>query len=215
MNLKIDNLKDNSKIGSRRSEIKYDITNFSEEFFISKFKLKEIYQKRKITSIYYDTKYLDFYNLSQEGILPRKKVRIRFYNIGEYNLEIKSQDFYSKIKKIIKLKNIEDLNYHLLDNGITQQLKPKINVNFIRRYFLSTVGRITIDRDINYSICNSGSIFEIRNKIISNQKILEIKYENINDKIPVSFRGIELKEQRNSKYCNGIDLLYKKLYPYL
>ena len=215
MNLKIDNLKDNSKFGSRRSEIKYDITNFSEEFFISKFKLKEIYQKRKITSIYYDTKYLDFYNLSQEGILPRKKVRIRFYNIGEYNLEIKSQDFYSKIKKIIKLKNIEDLNYHLLDNGITQQLKPKINVNFFRRYFSSTVGRITIDRDINYSICNSDSIFEIRNKIISNQKILEIKYENINDKIPVSFRGIELKEQRNSKYCNGIDLLYKKLYPYL
>lgn len=208
MNLKIDNLKDNSKFGSRRSEIKYDITNFSEEFFISKFKLKEIYQKRKITSIYYDTKYLDFYNLSQEGILPRKKVRIRFYNIGEYNLEIKSQDFYSKIKKIIKLKNIEDLNYHLLDNGITQQLKPKINVNFFRRYFSSTVGRITIDRDINYSICNSDSIFEIRNKIISNQKILEIKNNKINDKIPFSFRDIELKEQRNSKYCNGINLLY-------
>ncbi len=215
MNLKIDNLKDNSKFGSRRSEIKYDITSFSEEFFISKFKLKEIYQKRKITSIYYDTKYLDFYNLSQEGILPRKKVRIRFYNLGEYNLEIKSQDFYSKIKKIIKLKNIEDLNYHLLDNGITQQLKPKINVNFFRRYFSSIVGRITIDSDINYSICNSSSIFETRNKIISNQKILEIKYDNINDKIPVSFGSIELKEQRNSKYCNGIDLLYKKLYPYL
>ena len=39
MDFRLNNLENNNKSGSRRSEIKYDITNFSEEFFISKFKL--------------------------------------------------------------------------------------------------------------------------------------------------------------------------------
>ncbi len=204
-----------NSIGTRRSEIKYDISNFSEEFFISNYRLREIFKGRYINSIYYDNKNLDFYHLSQEGIVPRKKVRIRFYNPDEYFLEIKSQDLYSKLKKTIKISNINDINHHLIENGIRQKLKPNIKVNFYRRYFKSLVGRITIDSKISYSICDSNNFLEDRNKVISNQKILEIKFQNINNKIPFSFKGIELKEQRNSKYCNGIDLIFKKLYPNL
>ena len=89
-----------NSIGTRRSEIKYDISNFSEEFFISNYRLREIFKGRYINSIYYDNINLDFYHLSQEGIVPRKKVRIRFYNPDEYFLEIKSQDLYSKLKKL-------------------------------------------------------------------------------------------------------------------
>ena len=204
-----------NSIGTRRSEIKYDISNFSEEFFISNYRLREIFKGRYINSIYYDNINLDFYHLSQEGIVPRKKVRIRFYNPDEYFLEIKSQDLYSKLKKTIKISNINDINHHLIENGIRQKLKPNIKVNFYRRYFKSLVGRITIDSKISYSICDSNNFLEDRNKVISNQKILEIKFQNINNKIPFSFKGIELKEQRNSKYCNGIDLIFKKLYPNL
>jgi len=213
MNLKNDTFKKLiSKKGSRRSEIKYDISNFSEEFFVKNYCLKEIYQGRQITSIYYDNQELDFYHLSQEGILPRKKVRIRYYKPDEYFLEIKSQDYYSKMKKTIKIQNIDDLNFYLLENGIRQMLKPNIKVNFYRRYFKSLVGRITIDSQINYSISDPNNLLMERNKVVTNQKILEIKFDNINDKIPFSFKDIELKEQRNSKYCNGIDIIYKKLY---
>ena len=210
MKLKILNQNKNihQKNFERRSEIKYDITNFSEEFFINKFKLKEIYSKREITSIYFDTNNFDFYHLSQEGILPRKKVRIRYYVKGKYNLEIKFQDYNSKIKRIIKLIDIKNINNYLLKNGIRESLRPIITVNFKRRYFLSYAGRITIDKDINYSHCDHNSMLDTRGTIISNQKILEIKNDNINDKIPYSFRDTELKEQRNSKYCNGVNLLY-------
>ena len=67
---------------------------------------------------------------------------------------------------------------------------------------------MTIDKDLNYSICSQKSFFEGMRKITSNQKILEIKNDDINDKVPYSFSDIELKEQRNSKYCNGIEHLY-------
>ena len=196
------------KSSQRRSEIKYDISNFSEEFFINKYNLKEIYSKREITSIYFDTKEFDYYHLSQEGILPRKKVRIRYYELGKYNLEIKLQDYNSKIKKIIKLINIENINDYLLENGVKEILNPTVTVNFSRRYFSCFAGRVTIDKDLNYSRCNPNSIFDTKGTIISNQLILEIKNDNINDKVPYSFSDIELKEQRNSKYCNGVNLLY-------
>ncbi len=196
------------KSSQRRSEIKYDISNFSEEFFINKYNLKEIYSKREITSIYFDTREFDYYHLSQEGILPRKKVRIRYYELGKYNLEIKLQDYNSKIKKIIKLINIENINDYLLENGVKEILNPTVTVNFSRRYFSCFAGRVTIDKDLNYSRCNPNSIFDTKGTIISNQLILEIKNDNINDKVPYSFSDIELKEQRNSKYCNGVNLLY-------
>ena len=40
---------------------------------------KELYPKRKISSIYFDNKYLDMYKDSEEGTIPRKKIRIRSY----------------------------------------------------------------------------------------------------------------------------------------
>jgi len=166
-------LTENKKINNynssnRRSEIKYDISNFSEEFIINKFNLKELYPQREITSIYFDTNDFKYFYLSQEGILPRKKIRIRFYNIENYNLEIKYQDFNSKIKKVIKSIHLDSLHNYFIQNGIKDKLYPKIRINYLRRYFSSKVGRITIDRDINYSFCDKFSIFTIRAKQIAN-----------------------------------------------
>ena len=161
MNTKNENKNTKINLSSlRRSEIKYDITNFSEEFIINKYNLKELYPKREITSIYFDTNEFEYFHLSQEGILPRKKVRIRFYNKGSYNLEIKFQDFNSKIKKVIKSIDIKNINNFFLQNGIKEILKPKIIVNFSRKYFTTHAGRVTIDKDLNYSICKQKSFFE-------------------------------------------------------
>ena len=40
---------------------------------------KELYPKREISSIYFDNKNLDMYKESEDGTLPRKKIRIRNY----------------------------------------------------------------------------------------------------------------------------------------
>ena len=43
-------------------------------------KFKEIFDKRIVNSIYYDNINLQMYDNSIEGIVPRKKIRIRYYD---------------------------------------------------------------------------------------------------------------------------------------
>ena len=45
-----------------------------------KTKFKKIISDQIIESLYFDTKKLDFFNLSEEGVTPRLKVRIRGYD---------------------------------------------------------------------------------------------------------------------------------------
>ena len=46
----------------------------------SNFFFRNHHPSRQVNSIYFDTPKLDFYTASEEGILPRKKIRIRWYN---------------------------------------------------------------------------------------------------------------------------------------
>ena len=68
---------------SFRKEKKYKLTASDQKILknnlINK-GMKLLYPKREINSIYLDTKSLDFYLNSEEGVLPRKKIRIRWYN---------------------------------------------------------------------------------------------------------------------------------------
>ena len=47
--------------------------------FISKKSPQKLFTPRKIESLYFDNVNLDMYNDSVEGIVPRKKIRIRKY----------------------------------------------------------------------------------------------------------------------------------------
>ena len=60
---------------------------------------KILYPSRKINSIYFDNQNFSMYNHSIEGIVPRKKIRIRIYN----------QEFKSckDVKKKIKITAVE------------------------------------------------------------------------------------------------------------
>ena len=54
----------------------------------------KLFPKRNIISIYFDNSNLSLYNDAIEGIVPRKKIRLRTYNNStnshkNYNLEIK------------------------------------------------------------------------------------------------------------------------------
>ena len=86
-----------------RIELKFDITKYSFSKIINKYNLFKIYPERIVNSIYYDTKNLDLYNDSEEGITPRKKFRVRSYNNDlSKNFEIKQSLSYSRKKTIIK-----------------------------------------------------------------------------------------------------------------
>jgi len=192
----------------RRVEIKYDITDYPTSLIINKLSLKEIFRERAINSLYYDTLDFEYYRLSHEGIVPRKKVRIRYYKKKELFLEIKKQDFLSKFKILEKLKDYRDINKSLNKLGIFEKLIPVIQVSYNRRYFQSNFGRITIDSDISFNKfnCDSSIYFSRQRKSI--QKILEIKNQNLGEFGLMSFSKLNLKNIRNSKYCIGIEEIF-------
>jgi len=142
---------------SFRKEKKFRVT-FNEYYYfqsllISK-GMKPLFDIRTVNSIYFDTKILDMFNLSEEGVLPRKKIRIRWYNdLKQFSLETKISSIEGRFKKTEKLIEVHDINdvlsYISFDNDLGI-LSPSLLVTYERLYFLIGDMRITFDQNINY-----------------------------------------------------------------
>ena len=106
---------DFKKEKQKRHEIKFLINQQEQKNFITKNNLTKIFPDRIVESIYFDTKNLQFFNLSEEGVTPRFKIRLRGYN-GEdlNNLEVKTTNNYHREKVIFK--NFTYDNYELHNN---------------------------------------------------------------------------------------------------
>ena len=199
----MDLFKDNQK----RYEIKFLINSKEKRELIDKNQLKKLFPDRIVESVYFDTKDLQFFNLSEEGITPRFKIRIRGYNNKKLdNLEIKTTNNYHREKVVIK--NFIFDNYELHKNlkkiGIKQTVQKKIRIKYLRSYYkLENVGRITLDRNIEFLSPNEN--FHNSKKI--KQNILEVKVQRENIDKNFIEKIINLKETRFSKYCIGINCL--------
>ena len=199
----MDLFKDNQK----RYEIKFLINSKEKRELIDKNQLKKLFPDRIVESVYFDTKDLQFFNLSEEGITPRFKIRIRGYNNKRLdNLEIKTTNNYHREKVVIKnfIFDNHELHKNLKKIGIKQTKKKKIRIKYLRSYYkLENVGRITLDRNIEF--LSPEESFHNSKKI--KQNILEVKVQR--EKIDKNFieKIINLKETRFSKYCIGINCL--------
>ena len=203
-----------------RREKKYNLNKIS----LLKF-LKENYffftSSRLINSIYFDTLKEKFHEDGEEGIIPRKKVRIRWYGSGllspnNCNLEIKKTLLKEKIKfsqpwkyinkdnKTKEFKNLTTEKNKILD----KKLYSKLYICYRRYYFENaSQERITYDDKICFNRIN----FEIKNfqfniikRIYSPKCITEIKYKNIN-----SLKQFETEffPIRYSKYSEGMNVI--------
>ncbi len=191
----------------KRFEIKFDVTNVNLSKILSTFHLSYLYPQRMITSIYYDTKNIKYFNDSEEGIIPRRKVRIRSYdNQISSNLEVKETMVDYRKKFVFKNIDNRHINYHLKKNLIyDDNLTPIIKVVYLRKYYMCTFGRVTYDHNLRYFDLNSGKF----SPIISNKKILELKNENVDLKNKF-IENCFLKNIRFSKYCDGVNLFLNK-----
>ena len=68
--------------------------------------MSSLYPKRKINSQYFDTKNLKMFQDSEEGVLPRKKIRVRWY--FKKNIFLKRRfhplkEDLNNLKKLIKI----------------------------------------------------------------------------------------------------------------
>ena len=195
------------KNNQKRYEIKFLINSKEKRELIDKNQLKKLFPDRIVESVYFDTKDLQFFNLSEEGITPRFKIRIRGYNNKKLdNLEIKTTNNYHREKVVIK--NFIFDNYELHKNlkkiGIKQTVQKKIRIKYLRSYYkLENVGRITLDRNIEF--LSPEESFHNSKKI--KQNILEVKVQRENIDKNFIEKIINLKETRFSKYCIGINCL--------
>lgn len=166
---------------------------------------KELYPKRKISSQYFDNEKLELFNDSEEGILPRKKIRIRHYPWEDKieSLEIKTSSLEGRFKTTRKLAPDEADNMKGQGLFDTQYglVKPLVQVEYQREYYTYQGIRITLDSEIEY-------MFPGRKKQVKfdRWKIVEIKapFETGMDFLN---NLISNPRRRFSKYSNAVNEL--------
>jgi hypothetical protein len=165
--------------------------------------MKELYPSRVINSCYFDNDNLTLFHESEEGVMPRKKIRIRWYDkVMSFTKEIKTSSIegrFKSLKKNPKLKHLDDvLNSQYFDSsyGI---LKPSLLVSYERQYFSFKLLRITFDRNISYRYLKYSS--EVIRK--ENETVMEVK-------TPIDCSDDYIKSiitqptERFSKYSRGL-----------
>ena len=127
-----------------------------------------IFPSRQITSIYYENINFDIYKDSLEGVVPRKKIRIREKFDNLYLEEkIKLPDGkYKTSKKINDIPNvIHDKSY-----GIVKKI---CKITYSRSYLSNGKIRLTLDSDLKFENLINRYVFNMNNNIILEYKILD------------------------------------------
>ncbi len=171
--------------------------------------MSELHQPRIIKSCYFDNSIFSSYHDSEEGVVPRKKVRIRWYNnTFSFIKETKFSSVEGRYKYSEKIRDISTpidiLKLNYFDNHYGH-LSPKLNITYQREYYLYKNLRITFDQNINYSLINS----KVINSVYDNECVMEVK-------VPIDFNDDIIEKiiyqptTRFSKYSRGL-LLTKLL----
>jgi hypothetical protein len=191
---------------SFRKEKKYLVNNFQFHELknnLLKIGMLNLYDKRQINSIYFDSMDYKMFHDSEEGVLARKKIRIRWYNsTNKYSYEEKISSIEGRYKKVKVLNDISRTDQILKHRPIDQSygsLYPSIKVTYERTYYLLNDMRITFDRNIIYkNLCNDNQV-EYRDP----KCVVEIK-------VPINMSDDYIKKHmpqptsRFSKYCRGV-----------
>ena len=179
-----------------RFERKYWLDTNKSSIFKNILKSKqfnEIYKKRRVMSLYFDTLNFKFFRENIEGVGNRIKPRLRWYQGIQENkpdeinarLEIKKKIGFVGNKlnfKIGKYKNIYELIKSInqfdfqekISNIVNIQVFPILITSYDREYYLSKdkLFRSTIDTNLKVS-----SVKNISHKIPMFKDIMELKYD--------------------------------------
>ena len=175
--------------------------------WLSKNNAKVLYPQRVISSIYFDNDNFDMYHNSIEGVLPRKKIRIRYYPESQdksFYLEKKISSAEGRFKTKEKVKfSLKKINEKIYDNNYGE-CNSKLIVNYRREYYFLMNTRVTIDSNINFSQIFNNKI--LKKKFFLNKLAMELK-NNINYSKDKLLDDFPFEVIRFSKYCEAINAL--------
>ena len=164
---------------------------------------KGLHKPRSVKSLYFENNNKDLYNDSIEGLVPRKKIRIRTYpettDKGFY-LENKISSIEGRFKtstQIDKIRFSELKNLGIYDSQYGVCF-PFLEVTYRREYYKIDDYRVSIDQNIKYNLYNGRDLGQDENCIV------EIK-ANFNKDHDLLISKFHLQRTRFSKYCNGYD----------
>jgi len=162
--------------------------------------MQQLYPSRIINSEYFDTDKLQMFLDSEEGVLPRKKIRVRWYH------EKKKRKLETKISSVegrFKIsKNVEiNSNKKYVYDDLYGKIFPSIIVNYKREYYNFKNLRLTFDSSINYTNSRNKNF----KKFLDKDTVLEVKTNHLNS-YDYIFQFINCPTSRFSKYSRGIQL---------
>lgn len=180
---------------------------------IKKFEGKMIFPPRIIKSIYFENHDYKMFRDSEEGVIPRKKIRLRTYpNVQKniWSLEHKINSAEGKFKKSLKVNSHFFKKY--LKQGILDKVYgscfPNLIVQYSREYFQIKDIRITLDKNIYYKSFMSNKMVRKNDKLIIEFKTTNLEnIEMFNGEIPFQF-------SRMSKYCDAFNELFNPPFLY-
>ncbi|MDA9143135.1 VTC domain-containing protein [Gammaproteobacteria bacterium] len=163
--------------------------------------MKMLYQSRVINSLYYDTELKDMFYHSEEGVLPRKKVRLRWYkDPKDSNIEVKTSSIEGRFKTTNSLnKNFLNEFPDFLMDSMYGVLTPSLLVSYEREYYLLENMRITFDRSITYTNFR----LPFRSSYEDPERVMEIKV-SIDTEDDFIEKYIPYATSRFSKYSRGL-----------
>jgi len=196
---------------SFRKEVKYRLT-YSESDFMKNDLLsrgmQELHPPRIVNSCYFDTRNFELHNLSEEGVLPRKKLRLRWYDdSNEFTKETKISSLEGRFKlseKFVEISNSNEILECKFFDQIYGQLLPSINISYERQYFSFGDMRLTFDKNITYKYAR----LAFSNVIRDSEAVIECKIP-YNSYDEYACKVMPMPSERFSKYSRGL-LLFEK-----
>jgi len=157
-----------------------------------------LYPNRIVNSEYYDNEKLQMFYDSEEGVLPRKKIRIRWYkDISKKKLEVKISSIEGRFKTSNDASQSTSGRYK--NDLYYGKISPSLLVRYKREYYEFKGLRFTFDSSISYRNLRNQS-----KKIVKDREtVLEIKTSNLNIQDYI-FKFIKVQTSRFSKYSRGI-----------
>ena len=194
----------------------YNLGDESFNYFLIKGMFKEVYPKRIVNSIYFDTEIFQDVWDNINGFGDRKKIRVRWYNEiknSKVKIEEKKKKGFVTQKQsqnLGKFKDFEELNKFLDDENFFKKnfffekknLKKVLFIQYERNYYeLSNKKlRVTIDKNLKLFQNFPSKFFEI------DKTILELKYDVNHASYVNEFiknNNLNNRNQKFSKYVNS------------